>query len=157
MTAYEYLVEKGGKYSPFPGNIPLVTMGKYTPFKVKGEIYCTGVINYNGIKYGFFVDKNFDGCILLGLPQSVEYQIQCKELKGILRRLNKLFTDMILLAEDSNTNSELVQLRIIVNMMYKLKNIDKYDRTQWVSWVLELFWNRKRLLNQWYIDYVLPF
>ena len=55
-----------------------------------------------------------------------------------------------------NNDCELVNLRINVNLIYKLP-LSIEQKRKWADWIKELYWNRKVLLNQWYIDYVLPF
>lgn len=156
MTAQE-AIESNLDYSPFKGTIPLVLTSRIHPFMRNGEEYCTGTFKENGLEYGFFKVNN-DGRILQGLPHQIDYQIQ---LKGVLwelwKRLDSFFKVIVILAEFSDNNRELVQLRIAINMIYTLPIISKEDKFIWVEWIKELYWNRKVILNKWYIDNVLPF
>lgn len=156
MTAQE-AIESNPDYSPFKGTIPLILTGKIHPFIKNGEEYCTGTFKENGLEYGFFKVNN-DGRILQGLRHQIDYQIQLKEILWELwKKLDNFFKNMVILAEFSDNNRELVQLRIAVNMIYSLPTISKEDKFIWVEWIKELYWNRKVILNKWYIDNVLPF
>lgn len=154
MTPEEYLAQS--KYAPFKGSIPMIPMGNCHPFIKDGELYCTGSIIYNHIKYDF-IKVNMDGRILIGLPNYIEYQIQKPNyLYQIWKRLDEFFNELIIFAEFPDQNRELVNLRINVNLIYQLP-LPKEDKLQWADWIKELYWNRKVLLNEWYIKYVLPF
>lgn len=156
MTAQE-AIESNLDYSPFKGMIPLVLTSRVHPFMRSGEEYCTGTFKENGLEYGFFKVDN-DGRILQGLPHQIDYQIQLKgALWELWKRLDSFFKAIVILAEFSDNNKELVQLRIAVNMIYALPIISKEDKLAWVEWIKELYWNRKVILNKWYIDNVLPF
>ena len=67
-----------------------------------------------------------------------------------------LFQFMLKNAEFPQSKTELVRLRIAVNKIYNL-NINKDVKTRWADWIKELYWNRKTVLNKWYIDEILPF
>ena len=154
MTPEDYLAQS--EYSYFRGSIPVISMGDYHPFIKDNELYCTGSIRINSIQYNF-IKTELDGRILLGLPNCIEYQIKYPHNIYIMwDRLNEFFRNLIIFAEFSDQNRELVQLRINVNLMYTLP-IPKEDKIRWADWIKELYWNRKALLNEWYIKYVLPF
>lgn len=154
MTPEEYLAQSA--YAYFKGTVPVISMGKVHPFIKDNEIYCVGTIKVNNLQYNF-IKTNLDGRILLGLPNSIDHQIKYPEqLYGIWIRLNRFFSDLIIFAEFPDQNRELVQLRINVNLIYQL-SMPKEDKIQWAEWIKELYWNRKALLNEWYIKYVLPF
>lgn len=156
MTAQE-AIESNLDYSPFKGTIPLVLTSRVHSFMRGGKEYCTGTFKENGLEYGFFKVDN-DGRILQGLPHQIDYQIQLKgALWELWKRLDSFFKAIVILAEFSDNNKELVQLRIAVNMIYALPIISKEDKLAWVEWIKELYWNRKVILNKWYIDNVLPF
>ena len=156
MTVKEYL-NQFKNYSYYQGCIPLILLSDYTYFEKDNKEYCTCTFKQDGLKYGCF-KTNLDGRILHELRHSIDYQIQ---LKGVLwelwKRLDSFFKAIVILAEFSDNNRELVQLRIAINMIYTLPIISKEDKFIWVEWVKELYWNRKVILNKWYIDNVLPF
>ena len=58
--------------------------------------------------------------------------------------------------EINNTNTDLVRLRIAINMIDKLP-IDIELKQKTSEWLKGYFWERKRFLQQWYLDNVLPF
>lgn len=156
MTAREYL-EQDSEYSPLPGTYILYVQGETLPFIHNNKIYCTGSFRENNIQWGFFKTKDYDGRIIYGLSNAIDYQVKHrKEFKSIISRLNRFFENMIECAELANTNSELINLRINVNLIYNL-SLSAEQKTQWADWIKELYWNRKKLLNSWYIEYVLPF
>ena len=153
MTAIEYI--QLTSYKKYRGSVPVVDTG-FTPFKLDNELYCTGRIKVNDIFY-CFIRTNLDGRIIEGLPNAVSKLIEYrKEIYDLWKRIDKFFSRMIENAEQSNPLTELVKLRIIVNLIYNLP-IAKEERLQWADWIKELYWNRKALLNKWYIENVLPF
>lgn len=155
MTAAE-CIDKSD-YSRFKGSVPLITTGRCHPFIKDGEIYCTGTLKENNLEYGFF-RTNLDGRILLGLPHSVEYQINLRNnIWNLWKRLDDFFNAVIETAEFANNDRELIQLRINVNFIYTLPIVPAEHKRAWANWIKELYWNRKVLLNQWYIENVLPF
>lgn len=155
MTAAECIDQSN--YSRFEGSIPLILTSNYHPFIKDNKIYCTGTFKNNGLEYGFFRTK-LDGRLLLGLPHSVEYQINLRNnIWNLWKRLDNFFNEIIETAEFANNDRELVNLRINVNLIYSLPIIPIENKTMWADWIKELYWNRKVLLNQWYIDNVLPF
>ena len=60
-------------------------------------------------------------------------------------------------AEMQQTKTELVQLRIANSMIMNLKCLSSDDRILWANWIKELYWERKKILHRWYLEYVLPF
>lgn len=154
MTPEDYLAQSA--YAYFKGSMPVISMGGNPPFIKDNEIYCTGTITVNKVQYNF-IKVELDGRILFGLPNCINHQIkQPSNIFWMWNRLNEFFRNLIIFAEFSDQNRELVQLRINVNLMYTLP-IPKEDKIRWADWVKELYWNRKALLNEWYIKYVLPF
>ena len=155
MTALE-AINESEKYSIYPGTITLVPTSNQTPFIKENKIYCTGLIKNNNITYGFFKIE-LDGRILQGLPNYIDYQIQLKsKLYYLWKRIDTFFKDIITFAEFADNNRELVNLRINVNLIYNLP-INHEDKNIWADWIKELYWNRKVILNKWYIDNILPF
>lgn len=154
MTAEEYLAQS--EYAYFKGTIPVISMGKIHPFIKDNEIYCVGTIKVDYLHYNF-IKVNLDGRILLGLPNRIDYQIKYPgQLYDMWGRLNRFFNDLIIFVEFPDQNRELVNLRINVNLIYQLP-LPKEHKIQWADWIKELYWNRKALINEWYIKYVLPF
>ena len=64
---------------------------------------------------------------------------------------------MIDTADYANTKTELVRLRIAVNMIYTLDCLTESEKITWSNGIKDLYWERKKLLQQWYVTYVLPF
>lgn len=156
MTAEEY-IQRSKKYSYFEGTIPLILTGDFHPFVKDNNIYCTGTFKENGLEYGFFKTK-LDGRILLGLPNSIDYQINLRNnIWNLWKRLDNYFNMIIRTAEFANNDYELVNLRINVNLIYSLPVMPHVDKESWAEWIRELYWNRKVLLNKWYIENILPF
>lgn len=154
MTPEEYLAQS--EYAYFEGSMPVISMGNVHPFIKDNEIYCTGTINVGKTQY-HFIKVKLDGRILEGLPNCINHQIKYpREIFTMWDRLNEFFRNLIVFAKFSDQNRELVQLRINVNLMYTLP-IPKEDKIRWADWIKELYWNRRVLLNEWYIKYVLPF
>lgn len=158
MTVEEYLKQNLDKeYQSYPDTRVFVS-NNFHPFVYNNKIYCTGSINIDNVKYDFIRDYTRDGCILKYLENAVYYEINYrKELMSIINRANALFYHIISTAEFSNTKTELVLLRILVNQIHKLTFIPLKERNEWEVWIKELYWNRKRVINKWYIDCVLPF
>ena len=153
MTAIEYI--QLSPYSKYKGTIPVINTG-FNPFMLNGEVYCTGTMDINNMSYSF-IRVNLDGRILQGLPNSVNNIIEYrKQIYNLWKRIDDFFNTVIDTAEASRPNTELVKLRIIVNLIYNLP-IPQNDRHEWASWIKELYWSRKVYLNKWYIEYILPF
>ena len=55
---------------------------------------------------------------------------------------------MITDIHNSNSKTELVQLRIAVNMIMNLTYLDSDKRLEWSNWIKELYWKRKAVINQ---------
>ena len=154
MTAEEYLAQT--KYRYIIGSMPVLSMGEVHPFIKDDKTYCTGTIIINNTEYEF-IKIDLDEQIILGLPKRSMYQLKHpKIIFNIWKRLNKFFQGMVISAEFPNQDRELVQLRINVNLIYQLP-LPREDKLQWADWIKELYWNRKAILNEWYIKYVLPF
>ena len=64
---------------------------------------------------------------------------------------------MITNAEFAQSKTELVRLRIAVNMINSLSYLSHNDKILWTNWVQELYWERKKILHEWYLQYILPF
>ena len=64
---------------------------------------------------------------------------------------------MIANAEFAQSKTELVRLRIAVNMINSLPYLSHNDKILWTNWVQELYWERKKVLHEWYLQYILPF
>ena len=154
MTAEEYLAQT--KYRYITGSMPVLSMGEVHPFIKDDKIYCTGTIIINNTEYEF-IKIDLDEQIILGLPKRSIYQLKYpKIIFNTWKRLNKFFHDTVISAEFPNQDRELVQLRINVNLIYQ-SPLPREDKLQWADWIKELYWNRKAILNEWYIKYVLPF
>ena len=69
---------------------------------------------------------------------------------------DKIIKQMFENVEINNTNTDLVRLRIAINMIDKLP-IDIELKQKTSEWLKGYFWERKRFLQQWYLDNVLPF
>lgn len=160
MTAEEYLNKCIlDKYKPCPGClIRPIPKDTIVPFIVNNKFYCTGKYNIGDKWWGFFTDYNTDGCIIKELPNSVQVRQNHPEVYLITKWIDKnLFKFMLENAEMPQAKTELVHLRIAVNMILKLEYLSKEDKDVWVNWIQELYWSRKRVLHQWYLEYVLPF
>lgn len=158
MSIEEYLEKNLDKeYKSYPDSRVYVS-SSFHPFKYNNKIYCTGSIRVDNVKYDFITDYTRDGCIRKYLPNAVYYEIKYRsELLPVINRANAFFTHILITAEFSNTKTELVLLRILINEIHKLTFIPIKDRNYWEVWIKELYWNRKRVINKWYIDCVLPF
>lgn len=143
MEAIEYLITKiAPKYSYFPGILG------YRLYKE------------NGCDVMEFLNSScIDGAILRGWGRFFLYmKDHFKEIHEIEMYIqNEVMLRMLNNAEMSQIKTELVKLRIAVNMIYSLKCLKAEDKNLWANWVKELYWERKAKLHQWYIEYVLPF
>ena len=160
MSIEEYLDKHlDEEYKPYPDHRTYISNG-FHPFRYKGEVYCVGFIRVDNTDYNFIVDNARDGCIKKGLipVKAIYYEVRHrKEFMSVLDRANALFQYIITTAEYSNIKTELVLLRILVNQIHKLTFMPLKERNEWEVWIKELYWNRKRVINKWYIDCVLPF
>ena len=110
----------------------------------------------DGIYFVQLEGNSYDGSItnVRGLLYEMP---KCREINEIARWVDtNLFRFMLKNAEFPQSKTELVRLRIAVNKIYNL-NINKDVKTMWADWIKELYWNRKTVLNKWYIDEILPF
>lgn len=161
MNAFEYLQKNISKeYSFYPGTIiALTTKDATTPFILNGKEYCTGRINIGKQYYNLLKDESSDGAIFSGLPNSILVRIENPVLNTIAQKIqDKIMVFAVDHAEMQQTKTELVQLRIADSMIMNLKCIESnYDRLLWANWIKELYWERKKILHRWYLEYVLPF
>lgn len=151
MTAKECLA-LDRDYSPYKGTYVLRIVGDKL-------INSTGSFIENGMEYGFYKTDDYDGRIIQGLPGSIDFQLyHRREFMAIIKRLNKFFADLVEDAEifRFDYDRELVNLRINVNLIYNLP-LTREQKLCWTTWIKELFWSRRVLLNRWYIENVLPF
>lgn len=160
MSIEEYLdIYLDWEYKPYPDSRVYVSNG-FHPLRHNNKIYCTGFITKNNVNYNFIEDYSRDGCIKKGLipVKAIYYEIDHrKEFMSVIDRANALFHHIVTTAEFSNIKTELVLLRILVNQIHKLTFMPLKERNEWEVWIKELYWNRKRVINKWYIDCVLPF
>ena len=154
MTAEEYLAQS--KYAPYEGTMTVLEMGDNCSFIKDNHINCVGRIKVDNLFY-VHIKVDLDGRIIEKLPDCIFYQIhKPNAIYRMWKRLDSFFMNLIIFAEFGNQDRELVELRINVNLIYQIP-IAKEDRLQWADWIKELYWNRKAILNEWYIKYVLPF
>lgn len=140
MTAEEYI--NSSRYSRLPGIYVLVSLKSNLP---------------KAVCYEHCITNDYDGRIIEGLPYALDFQFKHrKEFFFIVKRLDKFFSNMFQNVDYTANNRELVNLRININLIYKT-SLSKEYKLQWADWIKELYWNRKALLNQWYINNVLPF
>nr|DAJ18142.1 MAG TPA: hypothetical protein [Podoviridae sp. ctY3D12] len=136
----------------------LTTPDRCIPFMLNGREYCTGKMNFGKAWYAFLRDETSDGAIMRGLPNSIEMQIKHPSIRTIVDWItDKLFEPMITNAEFAQSKTELVRLRIAVNMINSLSYLSHNDKILWTNWVRELYWERKKILHEWYLQYILPF
>lgn len=160
MKAFEYLQKNIKKeYSFYPGTvISLTTKDAVTPFKLNGKEYCTGRTKIGNQYYNFLKDESSDGAIFSGLPDNIYKRIEYPILNTIAQRIqDKIMIFAVSHAEMQQTKTELVQLRIANSMIMNLKCLSSDDRILWANWIKELYWERKKILHRWYLEYVLPF
>lgn len=146
------------KYHKHPVSIyQLITEDTCVPFKIGDKIYCTGRIRDNKKTYAIIYDHRYDGCIFQGLPNSIFYRMYNPSINNILIWIdNNLFKRLIKNATEPDIRTELVKLRIAVNMIYKLNYLSNEEKIKWSEWIKELFWNRKAVIQNWYCNCVLP-
>ena len=128
----------GTKLLPFP-----ISYGSYTISKDKR------IVNLKV--------SDFDDCIRWRLEPFKKYVNNLTVKKTLFWIQKNLTTYMIDTAEYANTKTELVRLRIAVNMIYKLDCLTESEKITWSNGIKDLYWERKKLLQQWYVTYVLPF
>lgn len=160
MKATDYLkMNLDGLYKKRALTIPvLTTPDRHIPFKLNGREYCVGKMNFGKEWYAFLKDETSDGSILYGLPQAIKVQIKHPNIRTIVDWINdKLFEPMIMNSEFAQTKTELVRLRIAVNMINSIPYLDNNSKILWSNWIKELYWERKKILHEWYLQYVLPF
>lgn len=161
MTPLEYLEKNApSMYLPFADTIVEIVPKDYNPpFRLpNGRIYCTGSICEKDKHYVFIKNYKVDGCIYHGLKDSIFYKTYNPRINDIGKWItNSLFNPMLETAEMPEIKTELVKLRIAVNMILQLHYLSAKDKIAWTEWIKELYWNRKAVLHKWYIEEVLPF
>lgn len=160
MDAKEYLLNHlAEEYRPHRGTVVvLTTKDAYIPFMLNGRIYCTGKMDIDNQWYAFIADETVDGCILHGLPRSLFIRTKYRAVNAIAEWINNnIFRFMLEHSEVQQSKTELVRLRIAVNMISTAPYLDKDSKILWSNWVKELYWERKKVLHQWYLENILPF
>ena len=161
MTPLEYLIAHlDKKYHPYKDTIvQTVTKDYEPPFKLpNGEIYCTGSWTIGKRHVICVVNNKCDGCIYRGLPNQIFYKTYNPSINTLGQWISdSIFQFMLDSVEFNQNKTELVRLRIAVNQIFKLDYLSAHEKIQWSDWIKELYWNRKAVLNKWYIDEVLPF
>lgn len=161
MNASEYLsINLPRIYQPFPDTIVTITNKDINPpFRLpNGDIYCTGSYYQNNKQILFIKNYDTDGCIYRGLEGSIFYKTYNPKINQVGRWIDdNVFKPMLDNAEIPKTKTELVKLRIAVNMILNLHYLTAKDKLRWYEWIKELYWNRKAVLHKWYIEEVLPF
>ena len=161
MSPLEYLNQNIAKiYRSYPDVIVVkTTKDYYPPFKLPNDqIFCTGSF-YEGNKQIIFIkNPKCDGSIYYGLPGALFYKTYNPRINKIGKWLtDNLFKPMLFEAEMHNIKTELVKLRIGVNMILNIHYLSAKDKLAWTEWIKELYWNRKAILHKWYMEEVLPF
>lgn len=160
MGAVEYLLNHlAEEYKFFPDTkVVLTTKDMNCQHVLAGKEYCVGFFDIDNKYYKFVKDYNADGCIFRGLPNSICVKAKYPAVYNIADWMQKkIFNFMISHAEVQQSKTELVRLRIATNMIYGLPYLDNNSKLLWSSWVKELYWERKKILHQWYLENILPF
>lgn len=143
MEAAEYLINNiATKYSYFPG---ILGYRQYVE---------------NGCDVMEFLNSdNLDGAITRGWRRFPLYiKSHYRELHIIeLYVQNEVMLRMLNNVELPQAKTELVKLRIAVNRIFSLTFLSTEDKRLWSTWIQELYWERKKILHKWYLEYVLPF
>lgn len=160
MNVIEYLQSKlEPEYRFYPSTLPIIT----TPdmpiqFIINKKVYGCGKFNIGSTWYKLVKDNSIEGAIFYGLSDSLITRINHPKITIIAKRIqNKILNTMITDIHNSSTKTELVQLRIAVNMIMNLTYLDSNKRLEWSNWIKELYWKRKAVINQYILDYILPF
>lgn len=145
-------------YQPIPDTIVVVTTKDMNfPFKLNGIIHCTGSYIKGNKQIAYIKDYTVDGCIYLGLNDYIFYKTYNPKINKIGKWISdNLLTPMLDNAEMPECKTELVKLRIAINLILSL-NISTESKIKWSEWIKELYWNRKAVLHKWYMEEVLPF
>lgn len=160
ITAIEYLqTNLRPEYRFYPGKLVILTTpNTSTPFMLGNKVYCTGYFDIRNNWYKIIRDDSIDGAITYGMCNYIYTYAEHPEIYKLIKRIqNKVMLPMINNPENSNTKTELVQLRIATNMIMTLKFIEHNEKLVWANWIRDLYWKRKALINQYIIDYILPF
>lgn len=160
MEAIEYLLNNiDPKYNIYAFKMPiLTTTDDTTPFKLNGKVYCAGKWDYKNQYYKIIAIESIDGAITYGLPNAITTLIEHPQLYNTVKWISdKLFISMLDNAEQSQTKTELVRLRIASNLIGNIDYLSPDARNNWMRWVQELYWERKKVLHKWYLEFILPF
>lgn len=144
MEALEYLLKNIAiKYSYFPGILG-----------------CRSYIDNKGYHIFEYLNSNsIDGAILRGWNRfSLYLNSHYRAIHTIEMYIqNEVMLRMLNNAEFPQTKTELVKLKIAVNKIFSLTFLPAEDKIWWSEWVKELYWERKKVLHQWYLENILPF
>ena len=160
MNVIEYLQDKlEPEYRFYSSTLPIVTTPDMpVPFIINEKVYGCGKFNIGSTWYKLVKDNSIEGAIFYGLTNSLITRIKHPEIATIAKRVqSKILNVMITDIHNSNSKTELVQLRIAVNMIMNLTYLDSDKRLEWSNWIKELYWKRKAVINQYILDYILPF
>lgn len=167
MTALEYLKRNIDiNYIPYPSTHFNLLSSDYTnPEAIRTIPNCNGIYILGKRKFAMITDYMCDGAIYRsqygkGINSNTYYLL--KPLNPNFSKLGKwindnLFKNMINEVETTSVLTELVKLRIAINLIYTAPFLSITDKMQWSEWIKELYWSRKAVLNKWYIEEVLPF
>lgn len=118
--------------------------------------YNTYSSEYNG-KYFMRTYCEYDGSIT-NVKGLIYQLLENKSLFAIVHYANlQLFQFMLMNAEMAQSKTELVRLRIVVNMILSTPYLTHNMKILWSNWIKELYWERKKVLHKWYLDNILPF
>lgn len=160
MDAIEYLLNHlAEEYKFFPDTkVVLTTKDMTCPHILGGKKYCVGFFDIDKQYYKFIKDYNIDGCIFKGLPNSLSIKAKYPTVYNIANWIQeRIFNFMLSHTEIQQSKTELVRLRIATNMIYGLTYLDSDSKLLWSNWIKELYWERKKVLHQWYLENILPF
>lgn len=137
---------------PIQMNTVKETMDYYNKYNINSRSYEVYNNKYYIIDYIKYDDN------ITNVQKLYYYLLENRELFNIVFYANNnLFNLMIKNAEFPQAKTELVKLRIIVNMIMKNETLDGSTKVLWSNWIKELYWERKKVLHEWYLQYILPF
>lgn len=160
MNVIEYLQNNvEPEYRFYSSTLPIITTpDMIVPFTINGRVYGCGKFNIGSIWYKLVKDNSIEGAIFYGLPNYITIRAKYPKINVIAKRIqDKVLNSMFIDLQNSKTRTELVQLRISINMIMNLSYLDSDTRLLWSNWIKELYWKRKAIINQYILDYVLPF
>lgn len=150
MTIQEYL----RTHLPFNYQIrPRISISTYIPSNI--DYRATSQTFIKGKTYNNILLTNEDGAVIT--ENWIIRKQHIPSISYIIRWLqDKLFTPMILNAAKKDIKTELVRLRIAINMIYSLDNktLTQKEKNIWVEGIKDLYWNRKRAIIDWRLKYV---